>query len=248
MSLKGKLEGYKNKKELITELNIYKSMIIKKLEEQQFNSALEKARSALTLIVENQDYFNLALELNEFNELNQKIQDELDDHRKIYVRRFKNLLKEKLTESNLENFSKLLAMLKNEVDLYISKYNLYDIRDNINKYFKFIRKLYVIISSYQVLSFHESSKQILEFGSELKNENFPNLKTLTLSIYQKLLNTQFWELAKQYERISLSDLSQRLAIKKESLIEFIALMIQQPQSPIKRFDTNTQIIFFNRQY
>jgi len=246
MSLKDQVYRYRNKKDLISELNLYQSMILKKLEEKQFNSALEKARSALTLIVENQDYFNLDLKLKEFRELNQKISKELEDHRKLYVRRYKNLLKEKLTENNLENFSKLLAMLKNEVDQNIDRYQLGDIRDNINNYFKFIKKLYAIISSYEVLNFQESSNKIIEFGSEIKNENCPNLKALTLSLYQKLLSNQLSEFAKQGEKISISKLSEKLAIKSESLLEFINLIQQQPNSPVKKYNTYTKEIIFNK--
>ncbi|GAJ17414.1 unnamed protein product, partial [marine sediment metagenome] len=87
---------------------------------------------------EHHNYFDLKNELSEFNELQQKARVELDNRRKIYLRRYDNLLKENLTESNLENFTKLLAMLKSEVDEKLNKYNLQELCDNINLYFKFI--------------------------------------------------------------------------------------------------------------
>ena len=39
---------------------------------------------------------------------------------------------------------KLLAMLKNEVDKNLDRYNLENISQNINRYFEFIKRLYMI--------------------------------------------------------------------------------------------------------
>jgi hypothetical protein len=49
----------------------------------------------------------------------------------IYERRFNNLLKEKLNEANFESFSKLLAILKSEVDRNLDRCNLEEISENI---------------------------------------------------------------------------------------------------------------------
>ncbi|MFX0058814.1 MAG: hypothetical protein ACFE85_18105 [Candidatus Hodarchaeota archaeon] len=242
MSLKDNIERYKSKKELLKELEFYKSMVLKKFEEQSYKSALEKVRSALILIEEYKEDFNLEIELKEFEDINQRISDELNQYREVYVRRYENLLKEGLSESNLESFIKLLAMLKEEVDKNLDKYNLYDLRDNINNYFNFIKKLYVILSTYEVLNFQDASNKILTFGTEIKNENFPNLKTLILVIFQKLLNNQLIELSKYYNKITLNDLSERLAIKPAHLLDFIKLIIEQPNSPIKNYNPKTQEI------
>ncbi|MFW9988214.1 MAG: type II toxin-antitoxin system ParD family antitoxin, partial [Candidatus Odinarchaeota archaeon] len=111
MSFNYNLENFKNKKDLIEELNYYKSIILKKIKNGDYNSALEKVRSALVLIEEHKNSFNIEKEIREFYEINKKVRDELLNHKIIYERRFNNLLKEKLSETNLEGFTKLLAML-----------------------------------------------------------------------------------------------------------------------------------------
>jgi hypothetical protein len=240
--MKDKIEKYKNKKVLLNELDLYKSMILKKFEEKSYRSALEKVKSAIVLIQEYQEEFNLEIELKEFNDINQCINDELKEYKKVFRRRYENLLKEELTESNLENFIKLLAMLKEEVDMNLDKYNLYQLRDNINDYFKFIKKLYVILSTYEVLNFHDASNKILTFGTEIKQHNFPNLKDLILIIYQKLLIHQLIELSKNYNKLTLNRLSEILVIKPEHLLDFLKLIIKQPNSPIKSYNPRTQVI------
>ncbi|MHA2130154.1 MAG: type II toxin-antitoxin system ParD family antitoxin, partial [Promethearchaeota archaeon] len=148
MSFNPNLESFKHKRDLIDELNYYKSIILKKVTSGDYNSALEKVRSAIILLEEHQNNFKIEKELLNFYELNKQVHTELLDHRRVYERRFNNLLKERLDETNLENFSKLLAMLKNEVDQNLVKYNLEDICTNITKYFKFIKRLYEILSCY----------------------------------------------------------------------------------------------------
>ncbi|GAG93407.1 unnamed protein product [marine sediment metagenome] len=95
---------YKQKKELIKDLKIYQSFALKKVDIEDFKSALSKIDSALTLIEEFQSYFDLKTELNDFSEIRQKVLTEFNDHRDIYLRRYNNLLKETLTETNLEYF------------------------------------------------------------------------------------------------------------------------------------------------
>ena len=164
--------------------------------------------------------------------------------RMLYQRRFNNLLREKLTESNLENFSKLLAMLKTEVDCNLERLNLEDISTDITKYFKFIKKLYEIFSCYRVLNYHDASYKILEFVKDVKCENFPNLKFLISSVYQDLLNYRISEFSKEFDKISISYLSKKLAIDKDRLLEFIHLIQKQPKSPIKGYTSNTQEVYF----
>ncbi len=239
-------ENFKNKKDLIAELNYYKSIILKKVKGGDYNSALEKVRSAIVLIQEHQESFNIEKELIDFYELSKKVQSELKNHRMIYERRFKNLQREKLSESNLENFSKLLAMLKSDVDKNLEKYNLEDICLNITKYFKFIKKLYEILSCYKVLNYHNASEKIFDFVKDVKAENFPNLKFLISSVYQNLLKYRLYEFSKDFERVPISTLSKKMAINQDSLVDFINLIMKQPKSPIKGYIPETQEVYFKK--
>jgi hypothetical protein len=239
-------ENFKNKKDLIAELNYYKSIILKKVKGGDYNSALEKVRSAIVLIQEHQESFNIEEELIDFYELSKKVQSELKNHRMIYERRFKNLQREKLSESNLENFSKLLAMLKSDVDKNLEKYNLEDICLNITKYFKFIRKLYEILSCYKVLNYHNASEKIFDFVKDVKAENFPNLKFLISSVYQNLLKYRLSEFSKDFEKVPISTLSKKMAINQDSLVDFINLIMKQPKSPIKGYIPETQEVYFKK--
>lgn len=242
LNIKEKAERYKNKKELLKELNLYKSMILKKFQEQFYKSALEKAKSAIVLLEEYQEDFDLKVELMEFKDLNQQITDELNRHKKTFLRRYEYLLKEELSESNLVSFLKLLAMLKEDVDKNLDKYNLYELRDNITTYFKYIKKLYVILSSYEVLNFKDASTKIFTYGSEIKNKNFPNLESLIVTLYQKLLINQLIDLSKQYKRLTLRKISEILVIKPEHLLTFIKLITKQSNSPIESYNPKTQIL------
>lgn len=247
MSLNDKFDGYKRKKELLEELNVYKSIILKKLDIDDFKSALVKIGSALTLIEEHQNNFDLKNEFGEFNELQQKARVEFDNHRKIYLRRYDNLLKENLTESNLENFTKLLAMLKSEVDENLNRYNLQELCDNINMYFKFIKKLYTIISSYRVLNYNDASEKILNCVKDLKHENFPNLKKLIFNTYQTLLLIQFEQMSEKFEKLTIKEISEKLSIVPERRIEDIINFIQnQPKNPIKKYVMYSKEVFFKR--
>ena len=207
---------------------------------------MEKVRSALVLLGEHKNLFNLEKELLNFYELNKQVNNELLQHRMIYERRFNNLLREKLNESNLENFSKLLAMLKSEVDQNLDKCNLEDISDNITKYFKFIKKLYEILSCYKVLNYHDASGKIFEFVKDIKPENFPNLKLLISLVYQNLLNYKLIEFSKRYDKVSVSTLSNRMSINQDRLVDFINLIIKQPNSPIKNYISDTREVYFKK--
>ena len=246
MNFNYNLESFKNKRDLIEELNFYKSIILKKVKIGDYKSALEKVRSALVLLEEHKNLFNLEKELLNFYELNKQVNNELLQHRMIYERRFNNLLREKLSESNLENFSKLLAMLKSEVDQNLDKCNLEDISDNITKYFKFIKKLYEILSCYKVLNYHDASEKIFEFVKDIKPENFPNLKLLISLVYQNLLNYKLFEFSKRYDKVSVSTLSNRMAINQDRLVDFINLIMKQPKSPIKNYISDTREVYFKK--
>jgi len=237
---------YKQKKELIKELNVYQSFVLKKMNIKDFKSALSKIDSALTLIDEFQSYFDLKPKLKEFSEIRQKVLNEFDNHRNIYLRRYNNLLKEPLTETNLEAFLKLLAMLKNEVDDNLNKYNLYDLRDNIITYFTFIKKLYTIISSYKVLNYNDASGKILKFVKDSKVDSYPNLKVLISIIYKNLLFIQFKLMSENYDKLSLREISEMLSLAPERVEDIINLFINKQKSPIKKYTKYNNELIFNK--
>ncbi len=235
---------YRNKKDLLDELKIHKELAIKKINQQDLGTALKKVKSAIILIEEAQDYLDLDDELEEFHQLNQKIIDERLSHREWYLRKYNNLLKENLTEENLESFLKLLAMLKDEVDGVVNKFNLEDVQFHINSYFKYLRKVYGIISSYKILEFSKASHQILGFAKEIRPENFNNLKALTLSLYRNLITNKLQEISKLQNRCHLNELCDKLAISNEDLFKIFDLLEENPQNPIERYNRKTQEILF----
>ena len=237
---------YKQKKELVKELRVYQSFVLKKIDIEDFKSALSKIDSALTLIDQFQSTFNLKTELVEFNKIRREVLSEFNVRRNIYIKRYQNLLKETLTEDNLENFLKLLAMLKNEVDDNLNKYNLHDLQGNIITYFTLIKKIYTIISSYRVLNYNDVSVRILKLLKEYKIENFPNLKALLSNIYRNLLLLQFEMMSENYDRLSLGEISEKLAITPERLEEIINLILNKQNSPIKKYRKFNNEVIFNR--
>jgi len=237
---------YKQKKELIKELNVYQSFVLNKIDIEDFKSALTKVDSALTLIDEFQSYFDLKPELKEFSEIRQNVLSEFNNHRNIYLRRYNNLLKEPLTETNLEDFLKLLAMLKNEVDNNLNKYNLYDLQNNIITYFTFIKKLYIIISSYKVLNYNDASGKILKFVKDYKVDNYPNLKDLLSTIYKNLLFIQFKLMSENYDKLSLREISEMLSIAPERVEDIINLIMNKQKSPIKKYKKYNNELIFNK--
>lgn len=244
MSFKDKLKEYKQKNDLIEELQLYKSMISKKSEDHDYKYALSKVESAITLIKENQQTFNLESELSELSSLREQILSEIDKHQKFYQRRYQNLLKETLTETNIENFLKLLAMLKDEVDDNINNYNLTELSNKINRYFIFLKRLYAIINSYKILYYRGALEKILDYVKLIKNENYPNIKTVIFHIYQNLLNLQFCSLAKKYPKLSITELSERLDINQENLTSVLDMIMKNPNCPIKKYNMYTQEVIF----
>jgi len=243
---KEKFDQFKNKRDLIKELKFYREFIFKKLEIEELNSALKKARSALTLIKEHQDLFNMEKELDEFDKINQKVLTELKKHRDIYVKRLNNLLKEKIDDNNLGKIMKLLAALKSEVDKNVGSYNLENLQININDYFKFVKRLYIIMSSYEVVNYFEVSEKIFLFIQDLEFEDFPNLSEFINSLFQELISRRLFELASQFEKLSLSELSDKLALNQEDLEEFIFSIMEEPNSPIKVFNSTTYEVLLRK--
>ncbi len=238
------IDDFKTKKDLQKSLRFYSEFVQKKLSEGELNSALDKVRSAITVIKEHEDNFDISKELSEFNALNNQIVAEINKNRETYSKRYNNLLKEKIDESNLESLMKLLAMLKNDVDKNLVKNNVRDISENINKYFEFIKRLYVILSSYKTINYHQVVEKVFQFIKDLEIENFPNLANFIQSVYHKVVNRRLIELSKQYEKIQLADLMDKMAMQEGELIDFIVLVIGQEQSPIKVYNSTTQEVIF----
>ncbi|MHA1758467.1 MAG: hypothetical protein ACTSVV_17000 [Promethearchaeota archaeon] len=243
---KDMIDHIKNKKDLIKELKIYKEFIQKKLDIEDLNSALSKVRSALTLIKEYQDKFDIEDEIKEFNSINDKITSELKKHRDFYLRKFNNLLKEKVNENNLENLLKLLAMLKSDIDKVYEKYNLHDLQADINRYFTFIKRLYIILTSYETLNYHKISEIVYNYMKDLENENFPNLENLIQTINLKIIIKRLKELSEKYEKMKIQELSEDLLINEEDLIDIIISIMDMPENPIRVYNSTNREVIFNR--
>ena len=170
--------------------------------------------------------------------------DERSSHREWYLRKYNNLLRENLTEENLDSFLKLLAMLKDEVDGVVNKFNLEDVQYHINSYFKYLKKMYGIISSYKILEFSKASDQILKFAKEIRPEKFNNLKSLTLSLYRNLMTNKLREISKIQNRCQSNELCEKLAISNNDLIKILEFLEESPQNPIKKFNQKTREIVF----
>ena len=236
--------AYKNKKDLLQELDLYQEMILRKIDEVDLISAMKKVKSAITLIQENQNYFNLDQELSIFMKLHQKVIKDKLYHRDRIIRKYENLLNEDLNEDNLNNFCKLLAMLKEQVDEGSTKFGLDEIQNRINEYFQCIKKMYILISSYKILEFQKASSEILKFAQEIKSGEFKNLKGLTLSLYRNLIANQLQTLSKSRDYITINELSQELNIKPKDLVKIINLIYEDVDTPIRRFDSMTELIIF----
>ena len=77
-------------------------------------------------------------------------------------------------------------------------------------------------------------------------ESSPNLKLLISLVYQNLLNYKLSEFSKEYDKISVSTLSNRMAINQDRLVDFINLIMKQPKSPIKNYISDTQEVYFKK--
>lgn len=244
---KEKLDTIKTKKDLTKELKIYKQFIIKKIDTEEFNSALTKAKSALILIKEHQELFDLDKNLKEFQDLSEKVLSELNRHRDKYTKRLYRLLKENIDESNVEKLMKLLTSLKKEVDKNINGYNLEEVHANINRYFQFIKRLYIIFASYEIIDYFEVSENIFKFIEDLKFVDFPNLEKLSKSLLQKVIMRKLSDFSHKYKMLTISELSNELAISQEELIEFIYSILEESNSPIKAFIESKDQVIFNYQ-
>lgn len=235
---------YNNKKDLLDELDLHKELTLKKIDQLELDSALKKVKSAIILIEEAHEFYNLDTELDVFLQLNQQIIDKRVSHREWYLRKYNNLLREDLSEENLDSFLKLLAMLKEEVDEVANKFSLQDVQLHINSYFKYLKKMYGIISSYRILEFSKASNQILKFAKEIRPEKFNNLKALTLSLYRNLVTEKLREISKIQDSCHLDELCEKLVVNNDELIKVLDLIEKNPHNPIKNYNQRTQLITF----
>ena len=114
----------------------------------------------------------------------------------------------------------------------------------ITKYFKHIKKLYEILSCYKTLNYYDVSEKIFNFVKEVKSENFPNLILLISSIYQDLLSYRLYLFSTEYDKLSISTLSKKMAINQDKLVDFILYIQTLPKSPVKDFNSITNEIIF----
>jgi hypothetical protein len=137
-------------------------------------------------------------------------------------------------------------MLKEEIDDKLDEFILEDLGQKINQLLKFINRVYAIVNTYKILNYQGASQQILKLVREIKDEDLPNVKALIISIYQNLLSKQFYGFSKQYDKLTLDQISYRLGLNSDQLRNFIDLIVKAPKSPIKQFDPHTQEIIFNK--
>ncbi|MGV9173181.1 MAG: hypothetical protein ACOC4M_01225 [Promethearchaeia archaeon] len=244
---KDTLRQIKDKRDLKKKLKIYKEFILGKLEQQDLNSALDKTRSALTLIKEYSDSFSLEDSTKEFKKLNESITGKIDKFRTIYFNRFKKYAKQRLTEENLERFMKLLASLKDQVDIKADAYNLYELQEEINRYFECLKKTYAILTSYKTLTYEICTENIYELLEDLEFAEFTNLENFIERIFLKVIARKLQEIAQKTNKISLAELSDSLAVKREELTEKLQqiMNIQKFEHIIKVFNTTSNLIYFS---
>jgi hypothetical protein len=246
MSLQERIKKFRTKKELIKELSLYKTLIVKKHNQQEYFSALEKLKSAIILINEYQEDFDLDQECHELEQIRYDIKSEIMHKRRKFLRRYHGLLNERLSKENLEGFCRLLAMFKIQIDDNLERLNLQGMQKEITAYFKYIKKLYIILSSYKILNFHSASNQILRFAGELKHVNYPNITKFTYSLYNEMLYSKLNELSQRQSRIKLAELSQILAIEPDKLSELITKLMKKEECPINTYISKTQEFVFKK--
>ncbi|TXT59044.1 MAG: hypothetical protein BAJALOKI2v1_260013 [Promethearchaeota archaeon] len=237
-------ENLKSKKEIQKELEVYESFVKKKLISKDFNSAMEKICSALTLIQEYSDQYKLEGELKTFRNIRSELEEKLVEYRSKYKLKFENLIKEELDQDNLESLVKLLAILKEDIEEHINKYKLHELNDKINHYFSCIKNLYAILSSLQASNYEYISKTLKGLKTEVFKNNFDNLLPLILRIQRKMLLGKLRNLAKEFDTLSIAELSKKLNIKEEETIEHISEIMKDPNSPIRLLNyTNKEVLF-----
>ncbi|TFG17829.1 MAG: hypothetical protein EU533_08100 [Promethearchaeota archaeon] len=119
-----------------------------------------------------------------------------------------------------------------------------EIQSRINDYFHCIKKMYILISSYKILEFQKASSEIIKFAQEIKSGEFKNLKGLTLALYRNLITDQLNNISKSRHYITIYELSQELSIKPKDMVKIINLINEDVNSPIKKFDSMTELIIF----
>lgn len=141
---------------------------------------------------------------------------------------------------------KLLAMLKSEIDKVYEKFNLHDLQENINRYFEYIKRFYVILVNYKTLNYHTIADLLYDFTKDLENENFHNLENLVQTIKFKIILRKIQELSKNYDKINIRDLSEELAINEDDVIDLVISMMDNPENPIKVYNSTKKEVIFNK--
>ena len=241
---KDSLHELKNKRDIKKKLEFHKQFILGKLEEKNLNSALDKTRSALTLIKEYKDSYNLDNKFKEFKRLNKSITEKINKYRSTYFNRFKKYTKQRLTEENLERFMKLLASLKDRIDNIADSYNLYEIQEEINRYFEFLKMTYTILTTYKVLTYELISEKIFQLLEQLDYASFSNLQEFIEKIFQKVIIRKLEEIAHKKDNIALSELSDILALKHEELLDILQEIMDSHETPIKVLNKTNDLIIF----
>jgi hypothetical protein len=238
------VEPPKSKKEIQNELDIYEEFIEKKIENEDLNSAREKTSSALTLIEEYSEYYSLEQELKKFKKINLRIEKLIKKYRAKYKFKFENLLKENVDENNLESLTKLLAILKEDIEENINKYALHDINDEINHCFECIKRLYTILSSFETSSYEYIFNKLMELKKEVKNHHFDNLLPIISHIQQKIINRKLIELANKYQKLTITELSEKLGLSEEETTDLISKIMKKEKTPIRLLNyTNREVLF-----
>jgi hypothetical protein len=64
--------------------------------------------------------------------------------------------------------------------------------------------------------------------------------------YQNLISNRLFEYSKNFDKLSISVLSRKLAMNEEQLFDFINLIQKRSPNPIRNYNTRTQEIIFKK--
>jgi hypothetical protein len=242
VSFNNKKEKHQQKKELLEELTFYRNIILKKLDTREFHSALNKARSALTLLDEHREIYPLDKEIMEFQELYDKVINFIYAFRNNCFSKYHKLISEDLDSTSLERYLRLLDTLKGEIDENVDRYDLLDLKSEIDAYSAYFKRMYAIVNSYKLMSFKDATNEIMRFASEIKDARYPNIRNLLISVYQNLFISELAKVARNVDSISTDGLSNILDVDSKDIKRLLDVVKDQPRSPIKIIN-NDNIIF-----
>ena len=64
--------------------------------------------------------------------------------------------------------------------------------------------------------------------------------------YQNLISNRLFKYSKEFDKLTLSNLSKKMAMNQEQLCDFINILKKQPKSPVQDYRPQTQEIIFKR--